>query len=482
MSEYDSYIGRVFDGRYTIEKKIGVGGMAVVYEAYDSVMKRPVALKLLKDEFAEEDQSVKRFINESRAVSMLSHPNIVNIFDVSVDDDEKYIVMEMVDGISLKSYMKQKGKLSVDEVLYYTEQILSGLDHAHSKGIIHRDIKPQNIMLLRNGQIKVADFGIAKLPDAKTLTATDKAIGTVYYVSPEQAGGKEIDRRSDIYSLGVVMYEMLTGKLPFDGDSPLSVALKQVNETPVPPTEINPDIPEGLEKVVLTAMEKKKDDRFQNASEMLREIVLLRKDINHIPKSRNKKKKSDNNKKSAARLEKDRRSNRAMLPIVLGVIFGVIIVAIVTVSLLVSSGVTGNKIKTIEVEDFVGRKYDQELISEMESKSYRIDVKLEYSDDSEEGTIISQDPEYGEQRKVIEGSQPCDITLVVSGGEEAVTLPDFTAMDYRTAQTKLNELGLSTKIDKVSCDYLGKNLIISTDPKPGEKVKVGTSVTLTVSN
>ncbi|MBE6612342.1 MAG: serine/threonine protein kinase, partial [Ruminococcaceae bacterium] len=227
MDTFEKYVGQVIDKRYRIIRVLGIGGMAVVFEANDLLMRRNVALKMLKDDIAKDTPSVKRFINESKAVAMLSHPNIVNIYDVSVKDDLKYIVMELIEGITLKNYIQKKGVLNYHEIISITEQILLALEHAHSKGIVHRDIKPQNIMMLKNGVIKVADFGIAKLPNAETLTMTDKAIGTVFYISPEQASGKQIDRRSDIYSLGVTMYEMATGKLPFVADSPVTVAIMQ---------------------------------------------------------------------------------------------------------------------------------------------------------------------------------------------------------------------------------------------------------------
>ena len=203
MESYEKYVGAVLDGRYKIEKIIGIGGMAVVYKAHDMLMDRPVAVKMLKDEIAGDEESVKRFVNESKAVAMMSHRNIVSIYDVNVREDVKYIVMEYIEGITLRNYMSKRGQLTLREIISYTEQILLALSHAHSKGIVHRDIKPQNIMLLKNGIVKVTDFGIAKLPNAETVTMTDKAIGTVYYISPEQASGQPIDRRSDIYSLGV---------------------------------------------------------------------------------------------------------------------------------------------------------------------------------------------------------------------------------------------------------------------------------------
>ena len=268
---YKDYVGTVLDERYLIDGLIGVGGMAIVFEARDTfINNNRVAIKMLKNEVASDEIMVKRFKNESKAESMLKHRNIVDIHDVSVKGKDKYIVMEYVEGITLKNYLKGKnGPLSFDEITCYTRQILKALCVAHESGIIHRDIKPQNIMVLQNGLIKVMDFGIAKLPNAETVTVSDKAIGTVYYMSPEQASGKRIDARSDIYSLGAMLYELATGELPFTGDSPLSVVLKQINEDPVPPREINRDIPVGLEQIILCAMSKKPQDRFQSAEIML---------------------------------------------------------------------------------------------------------------------------------------------------------------------------------------------------------------------
>ena len=275
-NQYDKHVGQIFDERYKIIKRIGEGGMATVYEGFDTKANRIVAIKVLKDEIANDSQSVKRFINESKAVAMMSHPNIVRIYDVSVKDNLKYIVMEHIDGITLKSYMSKKGALSLAETISYSEQILRALDHAHNKGVTHRDIKPQNILLLKDGHIKVTDFGIAKLPNTETVTMTDKAIGTVFYISPEQASGKPIDQRSDIYSLGAMMYEMMTGSLPFTADSPVSVAMMQVSATPKPPRELKSEIPRGLEQIVLLAMEKQPDQRFQSARQMLSYLVQIK--------------------------------------------------------------------------------------------------------------------------------------------------------------------------------------------------------------
>ena len=353
MDKFERYVGVVFDNRYKIDKIIGVGGMAVVYKAIDLLMKRIVAVKMLRDEIAADEQSVRRFINESKAVAMLSHPNIVNIYDVSVRDNVKYIVMEYVEGITLKNYMTRKGVLSVKEIISYSEQILNALEHAHAKGIVHRDIKPQNIMLLKNGLIKVMDFGIAKLPNAETVTMTDKAIGTVYYISPEQASGHPIDARSDLYSLGVLMYEMGCARLPFDADSPVSVALMQVNEKALPPRKVNSALPVGLEQIVMRAMEKNPTDRYQNAKEMLKHLLRLKENPHIVFREVRK-----------AKPRKPHRASHAMLPIILGVTLAFLGVAAVSAAYAISAIFLNNttqKAETIKVVDFVGKTYSTQL-------------------------------------------------------------------------------------------------------------------------
>ncbi len=271
-------IGEVFDGRYKIIRTIGVGGMAIVYEAIDLATGNHVAIKTLKDSISDNPQALRRFINESKAVAMLSHPNIVKILDVSVKTEHKFIVMEYINGITLREYMTRKGALNWREALAFITQILLALDHAHMKGVIHRDIKPQNIMVVEGGVIKVADFGIAKIPDAETVTMIDHAVGTIYYISPEQAKGKKIDSRSDIYSLGVMFYEMVTGKLPFTAENAYAIMHKHINESPTPPTKLNPKLPLGIEQIILLAMEKSVSDRYQSASQMIRHIYRIQRD------------------------------------------------------------------------------------------------------------------------------------------------------------------------------------------------------------
>jgi serine/threonine protein kinase len=275
MDVFKKNIGEVFDGKYRINRTIGVGGMAIVYEATELATGKRVALKMLKDSISDNTQALRRFINESKAVAMLNHPNIVKILDVSVKTEHKFIVMEYIKGITLRDYMNKKEKLGWQEATAFIAQILQALDHAHMKGVIHRDIKPQNIMVMEGGFIKVADFGIAKIPNAETVTMVDHAVGTIYYISPEQARGKKIDARSDLYSLGVMFYEMITGELPFTAENSYGIMHKHINDAPVPPTQKTPQLPLGVEQIILCAMEKAPERRYQSASQMLRHIYRI---------------------------------------------------------------------------------------------------------------------------------------------------------------------------------------------------------------
>lgn len=493
MDSFERYVGQVFDKRYRILKVIGIGGMAVVFEAMDMLMRRNVAVKMLKDDINNDAQSVKRFINESKAVAMLSHPNIVNIYDVSVKDDRKYIVMELVDGITLKNYILKKGLLSFHEVISITEQILMALEHAHSKGIVHRDIKPQNIMILKNGVVKVADFGIAKLPNAETVTMTDKAIGTVFYISPEQASGKKIDRRSDIYSLGVTMYEMATGKLPFVADSPVSVAIMQVKNTPRPPREINPNIPVGLEQIILGAMEKNPDNRFQSAAQMLRHIAQLKSNphtVFKMPRSQETSVQSGQAQGSQTpsnvkKLTPPPRQSRTMFPVIAGVATAFLIVccvsAIVVLTKLFDTTSTDVS-KQIEIPDFFGVVYSEDLKSQLESQYYSVEVEYKYDSAYDRNMIIDQDPDAGEKRKIIPGKQNCQLKLVVCWGAETFELEDYSYSDSREVKIKLTELGLIADIVKETHEYISEGQVIRTSPEPGTTLKRGDHVTLYVSS
>ena len=275
--DHDKYIGRLLDNRYEIQEVIGVGGMAVVYRARCHRLNRLVAIKILKDEHAQDEEFRRRFHAESQAVAMLSHPNIVSVYDVSSSDDAHYIVMELIDGITLKQYMEKKGILNWKETLHFAIQIAKALEHAHSRGIVHRDIKPHNVMVLKNGSVKVADFGIARVM-SKSNTLTREALGSVHYVSPEQAKGGRVDSRSDLYSLGVVMYEMITGRPPFDGESPVAVAIQHINGGAKMPSTLNPNIPGGLEQIIMKAMAHDPAGRYVNATAMLYDMDEFRKE------------------------------------------------------------------------------------------------------------------------------------------------------------------------------------------------------------
>lgn len=491
MDSFERYVGQVFDKRYRILKVIGIGGMAVVFEAMDMLMRRNVAVKMLKDEINNDAQSVKRFINESKAVAMLSHPNIVNIFDVSVKDDLKYIVMELVDGITLKNYILKKGSLSFHETINITEQILMALEHAHSKGIVHRDIKPQNIMILKNGTVKVADFGIAKLPNAETVTMTDKAIGTVFYISPEQASGKTIDRRSDIYSLGVTMYEMATGKLPFVADSPVSVAIMQVKNTPRPPREINSNIPVGLEQVILGAMEKNPDNRFQSASQMQKHIAQLRTNphtVFKMPKSETAVQPQSQMNSMPANVHKltpPKKQSRSMFPVIAGVASAFLIVccisAVVVLTRLLDTTTTDNS-KQIEIPTLIDAVYSDDLKARLEEQYYNVEVEYRYNADYDMNIIIGQDPDPGEKRKVIPGKQNCDLKLIVCYGAETFELADYSYSDSREVKIKLTELGIITDVVKETHEYVSEGQVIRTSPEAGTTLKRGDKVTLYVSS
>ncbi len=488
MDAFDKYIGRVFDKRYRIEKVIGVGGMAIVFKAEDILMNRTVAIKMLKNDVAGDSEALRRFINESKAVAMLSHENIVNIYDVSVKGNTKYIVMEYIEGITLKAFLKHKGgSLSWRETLNISEQILRALEHAHSKGVIHRDIKPQNILLLKNGLIKVADFGIAKLPDNETFTVTDKAIGTVNYISPEQAMNEEpIDERSDLYSVGVLMYELSSGELPFTGETPVAVAYKHVNDTPRHPREIKPEMPQGLDQIIMRAMEKSPDMRYQSAKQMLAHIMALKKnpgikfrtaeEAEALKKGKKIKKKKEKKPKKEKTV---RERGGLVLPIFLGVLFALLIVATVLMFLAfnsISNQMNPRNTNDVKIKNYVGMVYNDALRDELSHLGFRVTLK-QGANGQKINEIVMQYPEAGEERKK---TSDLELILYVYTGATTDTLPDLSYRSFvsvRAEYTGIYEIAAERVEDQnVPAEY-----VIRTDPPAGSEVTPGQKIIVYVS-
>lgn len=493
----DNYVGKRLDGRYEIQEIVGVGGMSVVYKAYDNVDDRVVAVKILKDEFLTNDDFVRRFKNESKAIALLSHPNIVKVYDVSFGEKLQYIVMEYVDGITLKEYIQKQGAITWNDALFFTTQILKALQHAHDKGIVHRDIKPQNIILLPNGNIKVADFGIARFSRSETRTLTDTAIGSVHYISPEQAKGEFTDEKADIYSVGVVLYEMLAGKVPFEAESAVSVALMQLQNNAKRLTEINPDIPLGLEQICIHAMEKDPKDRYQSATEMLLDVEEV---INNpktvfdyscfVDKSPTKyisntdkitaetpvinekpiEKAADSDEDEVEYYDPDHKKK-----VVSAVLIGIII--LVTAAVLLVMAITGSfKTSTNTLDNFVGFSYD-ELIS---SNKYDYEFVLEQkkTDEVEPGIVVDQSPEAGS--KVISGSQ---VKLVVSASMDDINVPNIYNLNDEKAKKALANEGLTNyKFTTISSETVEEGLVVYTEPKAGTVVSSDTQIVVFVSS
>ena len=493
----DNYVGKRLDGRYEIQEIVGVGGMSVVYKAYDNVDDRVVAVKILKDEFLTNDDFVRRFKNESKAIALLSHPNIVKVYDVSFGEKLQYIVMEYVDGITLKEYIQKQGAITWNDALFFTTQILKALQHAHDKGIVHRDIKPQNIILLPNGNIKVADFGIARFSRSETRTLTDTAIGSVHYISPEQAKGEFTDEKADIYSVGVVLYEMLAGKVPFEAESAVSVALMQLQNNAKRLTEINPDIPLGLEQICIHAMQKDPKDRYQSATEMLLDVEEV---INNpktvfdyscfVDKSPTKyisdtdkitaetpvinekpiEKAVDTDEDEVEYYDPDHKKK-----VISAVLIGIII--LVTAAVLLVMAITGSfKTSTNTLDNFVGFSYD-ELIS---SNKYDYEFVLEQkkTDEVEPGIVVDQSPEAGS--KVISGSQ---VKLVVSASMDDINVPNIYNLNDEKAKKALSNEGLTNyKFTTISSETVEEGLVVYTEPKAGTVVSSDTQIVVFVSS
>ena len=509
----DQYIGKMLDNRYEILERIGTGGMAIVYKAKCHRLNRLVAIKILKSDLAQNEEFRRRFNAESQAVAQLSHPNIVSVYDVSRGGDMEYIVMELIDGITLKQYMEKRGQLNWRESLHFITQIMRGLSHAHSRGIIHRDIKPQNIMVLRDGSVKVADFGIACLADS-AQTLTQEALGSVHYISPEQARGDRPDARSDIYSSGVVLYEMLTGRLPFEGESAVSVAIQHLSSIPLAPREINPDIPEQLELICMKAMAPDLEHRYQSADAMIADLEAFRKnpevemkfDLSDLrPEENDEPTRTIRTmpshtvtipvhqpERNYPRRERDedeepRRTGSGKR----GVLVGAVTVAAVAVVIVLFKTILGSFAPAVVDQYQVPDLYNM-TIEEAEDDPriegvFEIQKAVsEFSTDVPEGHILRQDPKKGEARK---GSQLV-IQVWVSAGEETGEVPDLenkSEQDARILLEKLNkEYNLELTVEapeelKQFSEEITEGYVIKTEPAQGEILKKGDTVKLILS-
>ena len=526
----DQYIGKLLDNRYEILERIGIGGMAVVYKGRDHRLNRLVAIKILKEELAQDAEFRRRFHDESQAVAMLSHPNIMAVYDVSHSAELDYIVMELLDGITLKQYMQKKGgKLAWREALHFITQIMKALSHAHSRGIIHRDIKPHNIMVLRDGSLKVADFGIARLTSAAQATLTQEALGSVHYISPEQARGSHIDARSDIYSAGVVLYEMITGRLPYEGDSPVAVAIQHINSIPLSPREIDPEIPEALEAITMKAMASDVNQRYISADAMLADLEEFRKNpsINfdytpadllisegdeptqilgantphtvrtqpahgaRSPEDTYVSPAPHPRKSRPARVEDDYddypERGGSRLPIILAIVAVAVFVAGIGVFLWVSFfGGAGETLYA--VPSLLGKTLEEARAdASVVSANFQIVEGGETDSNRPVGQIVSQDPVEG--RNAAAGAT---ITVILSNGsgyadEEARQMPDLVEQDVRLAVSSLAALGYSEEagnlvIQKEYSEDIAKDHVISTVPTKDTDLTDVAQVTLVVSD
>ena len=519
----DQYIGKLLDNRYEILELIGVGGMARVYKARCHRLNRLVAVKILRDDLAQDAELRRRFHDESHAVAMLSHPNIVAVYDVSRSSDIEYIVMELIDGITLKQYMQKKGnKLNWREALHFITQIVKALGHAHSRGIIHRDIKPHNIMVLRDGSVKVADFGIARVTSGGHSTLTQEALGSVHYISPEQARGSHIDERSDLYSAGVVLYEMITGRLPFEGATPVSVAIQHINSIPLSPREIDPTIPEALEAITMKAMAPDPDNRYPSADAMLADLEEFRKNPNinfdfsasefhpeeedvdrtqihtvpprtsagrrEMPAS-----KPERQDRRARRIEEEEDDEederRGPNWPVIGAVAAILVFVAALVFIMFSTVFSGSfqPGNTQRVPQVTGLLYSEASEDKDLLGDFTLEIVQEKESDKPAGTILSQDPT---ANSAVTADTGTVIQVVVSTGQaNEVRMPDVTGQDYLSANTQLKNLasenGLNLKIDFTTKteynDEVEKDYVISTIPAEGEALADGDTVYLVVS-
>ena len=483
MNEEEKYIGTLLDDRYEILETIGEGGMALVFRALDRRLNRYVAVKIMREEMAKDEEFRRRFCAESHAVAMLSNPNIVSVFDVSHSDEREYIVMELISGITLKQYMEKKGALEWKEVVHFSKQITRALSHAHERGIIHRDIKPQNIMLLRDGTLKVADFGIAALEN-EAHENNGQTIGSIHYIAPEQARGNNPDARSDIYSLGVVMYEMLTGRLPYTGSTLTEIAVKHMNAKPEPPRSILPSIPEELEKITLKAMAADMDDRYQTAAQLLEALdEFTRSAMKQEIPLETEEQDSPKPVLSYSELTKAsyaiRRKKASRVSFLSGS-FALLLLTLFLFIFLWNFWIKDlfSPAERIDLPNFVGSRYD-DVIRDADS-IYNFIITDVYTNDSEPGVIISQKPDAGRSMSIENDGVTVEIS--VSRSMTSIEVPDVAGMDFRGAEDMLQKMGFSVEIESATSDTVPHNCVIATSPAAGEMVISGSLLYLSVSS
>ena len=477
----DRYTGTILKDRFVLEDIVGSGGMAIVYRATDRVTGNTVAVKILKEEFVSDEQFRRRFLNESRAISMLRHRNIVSVIDFDFEGNLQYIVMEYVDGITLKDFIRSQKIIPAGIAIKITMQILSALQHAHERGVIHRDIKPQNIMILNDGTIKVMDFGIARINKFETVTMTDKAIGTVYYISPEQARGEHTDERSDVYSIGVMLYEMLTGEMPFDGDTPVNVAIKQIQTAAKRPRTINRTIPVGLEQIVMRAMMKTPDKRYASAIDMVADLKKVLTDASvefdydldeelptgdmvPVPDEPKEKFWTKNN----------------IIALCSGIAAGLVVIALIVVLFFVGGGNPGSTAPSsstmaIEIPNFVGKLYtdvkDDQMLGDI-----TVTAQEEYNADYDKGYIFEQ--------SIVAGTEVqtgTEIIVKVSLGSKTITVPNIVDSEVESAIAALDKLGIDYQIIKQQSNDVKENYVIRTQPAADAEISEGKTLFVYVS-
>ena len=481
----DKYIGKILDDRYEIIELIGSGGMANVYKALCHRLNRYDAVKIMRDETAANTELRRRFRAESQAVAMLSHPNIVSVYDVSHSDDVEYIVMELIDGITLKQYLQKKSVLDPSEVLDFTIQTAKALEHAHSKGIIHRDIKPQNIMLLKDGMIKVADFGIASLEN--TIEENNgETVGSVHYIAPEQARGEAPDARSDIYSLGIVMYEMLTGKLPYVGNSDVEVAVKHMNTDPVTPRDIVPSIPEELERICLKAMNSNIDERYQSASEMLADLEEYKSQslAAHVLED-SEAVLIDSEEPPRRRAKRSRRSKKIALSSGILAVLLFIIIGFVFLNGYFLKDLFSDPVK-VKVDNFVGRYYEDVINDKDYKKIYDFKVTFKVDLEHEYGIILSQDPESGRSKTVSDKGSKIVVELVcaaetVDDQKRLLKVPNIVNHEREEAISMVQDAGFTYTLEQAPSDSITKGYVMSTDPVAGAAADEGSEIKIIIS-